>query len=299
MSNTSNTSNTNQGPVTVLGLGMMGTALATAFVKNGNATTVWNRSAGKADALVEQGAVFTAGIRQAIEASPVIVACVSTYEVLNELIGGAAAELKGKTIVNLTSGTPEDARALAGWAEQHGVRYLDGTIMAVPQMIGLPQAMVFYAGAQEVFAEQEELLKPLAGSNVYLGADTGAAMIYDLGLLSLLWSSLAGYFHAVALVQSAGVSAEAFTPFALTWIEHVITPAIPRSAQEIDSGNFATEVSSLGVNKAAIEHLVATSRQLGVDSDFSAAIQALIERRVAEGHAGHSLASLVEAFKQG
>jgi 3-hydroxyisobutyrate dehydrogenase-like beta-hydroxyacid dehydrogenase len=292
-------SNTNQGPVTVLGLGMMGAALATAFVKNGNPTTVWNRSADKADALVEQGAVFAADIKQAIEASPVVVACVSTYEVLNDLFAGAADELKGKVVINLTSGTPEDARALAVWAEQNGVRYLDGAIMAVPQMIGLPQALIFYAGAQEVYAEHEELLKPLAGTNVYLGADTGVAMIYDLGLLSLLWSSLAGYFHAVALVNSAGVSAEAFTPFALTWIEHVITPAIPQSAKEIDSASFDTEISSLGVNKAAIEHLVATSKQLGINSDFSAAIQALIERRVEQGHAGHSLASLVEAFKQG
>ncbi|MER6278576.1 NAD(P)-dependent oxidoreductase [Streptomyces sp. NPDC014846] len=292
-------SNTNQGPVTVLGLGMMGAALANAFVQNGNPTTVWNRSAGKADALVAQGAVLAADVRQAIEASPVVVACVSTYEVLNDLLAGAATELKGKVVVNLTSGTPEDARALAVWAEQNGVRYLDGAIMAVPQMIGLPQALIFYAGAQELFAEHEDLLKPLAGTNVYLGTDTGVPMIYDLGLLSLLWSSLAGYFHAVSLVNSAGVSAEAFTPFALTWIEHVITPAIPQSAQEIDSANFETEVSSLGVNKAAIEHLVATSKQLGINSDFSAAIQALIERRVAQGHAGHSLASLVEAFKQG
>ncbi|WP_105968359.1 NAD(P)-dependent oxidoreductase [Streptomyces geranii] len=292
-------SNTNQGPVTVLGLGMMGAALANAFVRNGNPTTVWNRSAGKAEALVAQGAVFAPDIREAIAAGPVVVACVSTYEVLNELFAGAAAELKGKVVVNLTSGTPEDARAAAVWAEQHGVRYLDGAVMAVPQMIGLPQALIFYGGSQELFAEQEELLKPLAGTGVYLGEDTGVPMIYDLGLLSLLWSSLAGYFHAVALVRSAGVPAEAFTPFAAGWIEHVIAPAIPQSAREIDSNSFETEVSSLDVNKAAIEHLVATSRQLGINSDLPAAVQALIERRVAQGFGTHSLASLVEAFEQG
>ncbi|MDX3455841.1 NAD(P)-binding domain-containing protein [Streptomyces sp. ME02-8801-2C] len=292
-------SRNNQSPVTVLGLGMMGAALATAFVRNGNRTTVWNRSANKADALVAQGAVAAPGVREAIAASPVIVACVSTYEVLNELFADAADELKGKVVVNLTSGNPEDARAAAGWAERHGVRYLDGAIMAVPQMIGLPQALIFYAGPQELFAEHEELLKPLAGTGVYLGEDTGVAMVYDLGLLSLLWSSLAGYFHAVALVQSAGVSAEAFTPFAAGWIEHVISPALTQSAREIDSDSFETEVSSLDANRAAIEHLVATSRQLGLDSGLSTSIRTLIERRVAQGFGNHSLASLVEAFKQG
>ena len=37
--------NTNKEHVTVLGLGPMGQALAGAFIKNGHATTVWNRTA--------------------------------------------------------------------------------------------------------------------------------------------------------------------------------------------------------------------------------------------------------------
>lgn len=291
-------SNTNQGPVTVLGLGMMGAALANAFVKNGNRTTVWNRSVEKADALVQQGAVLAPDVKDAISASPVIVACVSTYDVLTELFAGAHEELRGKVVVNLTSGTPDEARSFAAWAQENGVRYLDGAVMAVPQLIGLPHALVFYAGSQELFAEHEELLKLLAGNSVYLGDDAGVAMIYDLGLLSLLWSTLAGYTHAVALVQTAGASAEAFTPFASTWLEHVITPALPQSAKEIDAGNFATEVSSLNVNKAAIAHLVATNQQLGVENDFTTAIQALIERRVGQGFGTDSLASLVESFKK-
>ncbi len=43
-------------PVTVLGLGALGKALATAFLTNGHPTTVWNRTADKADPLVALGA---------------------------------------------------------------------------------------------------------------------------------------------------------------------------------------------------------------------------------------------------
>jgi 3-hydroxyisobutyrate dehydrogenase-like beta-hydroxyacid dehydrogenase len=46
--------------VTVLGLGEMGSALAGAFLGGGLPTTVWNRSPGKADALVAKGAVGAA-----------------------------------------------------------------------------------------------------------------------------------------------------------------------------------------------------------------------------------------------
>lgn len=289
-----------RGPVTVLGLGMMGAALAGAFVGNGNPTTVWNRSADKTKPLVAKGAVAAGSVEEAVNASPVIVVCVSTYTVMNDLLGSLSdpLKLKGKVVVNLTSGTPEEARSTADWATANGISYLDGAIMAVPQMIGLEQALIFYGGHQELFSEHAELLKLLGGNSVYLGADAGVPMIYDLGLLTMLWSSLAGYCHAVALLDTAGVSATDFLPFANTWLEHVIAPAIPASAEEIDSGRFETEVSSLDVNKAAIAHLVATSKQLGIDSGTSAAIQALIEQRVANGHGKHSLASLVEEFKK-
>lgn len=47
---------TNRTPVTVLGLGAMGNALTTALLRAGHSATVWNRTAGKADRLVAQGA---------------------------------------------------------------------------------------------------------------------------------------------------------------------------------------------------------------------------------------------------
>lgn len=47
--------------VTVLGLGSMGTALAGALLEAGHETTVWNRSAGKDEALVARGAAGHSG----------------------------------------------------------------------------------------------------------------------------------------------------------------------------------------------------------------------------------------------
>ncbi len=55
---------THDSRVTVLGLGEMGRALATAVMKGGYATTVWNRTPGKADDLVAQGAVAAGNARE-------------------------------------------------------------------------------------------------------------------------------------------------------------------------------------------------------------------------------------------
>lgn len=57
-------------PVTVIGLGLMGQALAGAFLKAGHPTTVWNRTASKADQLVAQGALLAPTVDAALKAGP-------------------------------------------------------------------------------------------------------------------------------------------------------------------------------------------------------------------------------------
>ncbi len=67
-------------PVTVVGLGPMGRALAEAFIEAGHPTTVWNRSPEKAAPLVAKGAAHAEAIGEAVAASPLTVACLSTYD---------------------------------------------------------------------------------------------------------------------------------------------------------------------------------------------------------------------------
>ncbi|WP_313958131.1 NAD(P)-binding domain-containing protein [Paenibacillus sp. Y412MC10] len=62
--------------MSVIGLGMMGSALAQAFLMEGSRTTVWNRTPDKAETLAAQGAVAAGTVAEAIAASPLIVICV-------------------------------------------------------------------------------------------------------------------------------------------------------------------------------------------------------------------------------
>lgn len=55
--------------------------------------------------------------------------------------------LAGRTILNVTSGTPDDARAMHLWTQGLGMRYLDGAILAYPEQIGTEAARILVAGA--------------------------------------------------------------------------------------------------------------------------------------------------------
>ncbi|WP_068929155.1 NAD(P)-dependent oxidoreductase [Planobispora rosea] len=282
--------------VTVLGLGMMGTALAGAFLAGGHPTTVWNRSAGRGDDLVGRGAVRAAAVGAAVEAGQVVVVCVRDYDAVRETLEPVSAALAGRVVVNLTSGTSQEARDLADWAAGHGIRYLDGAIMMTPQGIGTPEAVILYGGEQELFEETRPVLDRLGGGGTYLGSDTGIPALYDVALLDIMWATLNGFLHAVALVGTEKISATAFLPFVTGWLGGV-TSFLPAMAEQIDAGEYAAHDATLETHLSPLGHLIHESRARGVDVDLPGRTKAMVERAIADGHAFDGYARLIERMR--
>ena len=92
--------------ISCVGLGLMGSALARALLAAGHGVTVWNRSAGKAAALVELGAKEARTFAEAVAASPVVLICIDNYGSTRALLEpeGKAGHLAGRTVVSLTTG---------------------------------------------------------------------------------------------------------------------------------------------------------------------------------------------------
>ncbi|GAA4372377.1 NAD(P)-binding domain-containing protein [Actinomadura verrucosospora] len=274
--------------VTVLGLGLMGSALAEALLADGRSVTVWNRSRAKAEPLVARGAVEAESAAAAVSASPLVIVCLSVYANAGEILGDAAA---GRTIVQLTNGTPRQARALAERAAGLGARYVDGGIMAVPPMIGRPEALILYSGDQEAFEEHRETLAAL-GRPQFLGADPGLAPLFDLALLDAMYGMIAGFQHAFALVRSEKVAATDFEPMATAWLTAMLG-MLPDQARAVEAGDFATTVSSVATSQVAFPGLIETSRDQGVDPGYLLSVRDLLDRAVEEGYGEDGLARLI------
>lgn len=119
--------------VTTLGLGRMGSALAGAMARAGHTVTVWNRTASRAMPLRDRGVVVADSVASACASSDVEFVSVSDYDTTRELLDGedVASVLRGRTLVQLTSGTPSQARELAAWAAERGIAYIDGRSWAI------------------------------------------------------------------------------------------------------------------------------------------------------------------------
>ncbi|MGP3987009.1 NAD(P)-dependent oxidoreductase [Streptomyces sp. 3N207] len=292
------TRNASPTPLTLLGLGDMGTALARAWLAAGHPLTVWNRTPAKAEPLVAEGAHVAPTVAEAVAAADLVVVCLLDDASVGEAL--AAAELAGKDIVNLTTSTPAQARERARWAQQRSARFLDGGIMAVPPMIGIPEAggYVFYSGDHALFEQHRATLGVPAGAR-YVGTDPGHAALHDVALLSAMTGMFAGITHAFALMRpEQDVKPTAFAGMLTDWLRAMADMA-DGMAHQLESGDYTEGVvSNLAMMTTGNATLEATAEEQGVHGELLAPFMASMRERVAHGYGDEGLAGLVDLLRQ-
>src|ERR1022692_4429566 len=114
--------------IAVLGMGRMGSAIAEALMVAGHKVTVWNRTPEKTHSFDGRARV-AASVVEACRVSDVTILCVLNYDSSDALLRVRDVKplLAGKTLVQLSSGTPARAREAAAWAASVGFAYLDRT----------------------------------------------------------------------------------------------------------------------------------------------------------------------------
>ncbi|WP_189301348.1 NAD(P)-dependent oxidoreductase [Streptomyces cinerochromogenes] len=271
--------------VTVLGLGPMGRSLAGAFLAAGVPTTVWNRTPGRDRELAERGAASAATAEEAVAAGELVVVCVVNYDASDAILRRAdvTRALKGRTVVNLTADTPRRARDTADWAAAHGIGYLDGAIMTPAPSIGTPEAVFLHSGPRELFAQHRPVLEALGGTHTHLGEDAGRAAAFDIALLDVFWTAMAGYAHAVAIARAEGVTARELAPFA-QGIGAILPPLFEQFAEDADSGTYSGEINPITSAASTMAHVVEVAESHGIDAGVMRAAEGMARRVIGLGH---------------
>jgi 3-hydroxyisobutyrate dehydrogenase-like beta-hydroxyacid dehydrogenase len=283
--------------ISILGLGAMGQALTARFLHGGHTVTVWNRTPGRAAALIAQGARERRSAADAIAASDVTVICVLDYAAVSSVIDVAESALSGRALVNLTNGTPAQARAVAKRVAGLGSAYLDGGIMATPPMIGGEHALILYSGSKVTFDAHAGSLEALGAAN-YLGADPGLASLHDLALLSGMYGLFAGFFHASALVDSEGIGSGSFLKLLSPWMAAMMGE-LPGYADKIDSGRHGVDVvSNLAMQAASLDNILTASREQGVATDLLDPMLELFRERAGAGLGYEDISGIFELIRR-
>jgi 3-hydroxyisobutyrate dehydrogenase-like beta-hydroxyacid dehydrogenase len=282
-----------KGTVSILGLGAMGSAMAQRLRETGYATTVWNRTAAKTEPHVKAGATAAATVAEAIGAGDIVIAVLLDHASVRQTLEPVATELKGKVLVNVTTTTPNESRATAAWAAEHGITYLDGAIMAVPEMIGQPGSRLLYSGDENAYAIAKPALETL-GTAEYEGADAGLASLKDMALLASMYQMIGGFLHAIAMMRTVGVPAERTAKEVTGWLAAIL-PVTEGFAPLIDAGEYdPARGQDVAFTRPALASIIAASREQGVGADFLEPLKQRLDELAATGRETADWVSVIE-----
>ena len=272
--------------------------MAEVFLAAGHPTTVWNRSPGKAAKLVAAGAVEAATAAEAVAASNLVVISQVDYTAMDESLAGV--DLTGRVLVNLSSDSPDRLRTASRAVTDRGGALVTGGIMVPPPGIGQPGAYVFYSGQAELVEAHRETLEVLGRAD-YMGADPGLAMLYYQAMLNMFWTTLVSYFYSVALVGTAGITAESLRPYAAALLAD-LTDEGPMGflkilTAELVRGDYPGAENNLHMQAVGSEHVVHAFEQVGLDTGLPQALATLFARADAAGHGQSGLTALIEVVR--
>ena len=283
--------------VTVIGLGGMGTALATALLDAGYTVTVWNRTAAKAAPLVEVGASQADSVSAAIAASPTIITCINSHTDTHAMLAERTDEIAGKQFIELTTGSAEEATAFQELVHDNNADCVVGAICSYPSGIGKEGTCILVAGPEEVWQQNEAIIRAMGPASDFIGENVASLAALFAALFLPRQGFMFGMIYGALIAERAGISAEAYFKQVPT-SQKVVVDYVKVAAETITSGDFTNRGASLNVYEAAIKDMMVTFEQLKVPADLPKLMYTLVERGIAAGQGDEELPSLIKIFRE-
>ena len=196
-----------------IGLGNMGQGMAANLLKAGHRVTVYNRSPGKAEALVQRGATAAVSVAEASNAE-VVFTMLSDDRAVEAVAFGAdgivASLAPGATHVSSsTIGVALSERLAAAHADA-GQRYAAAPVFGRPEAASAAKLFVIAAGPPELLQQLSPLFDAIGQRTFVVSDRPQAANLVKLSGNFLLASAIESVSEAVALVAKAGVDRQQY-----------------------------------------------------------------------------------------
>ena len=271
----------------------MGRAFATRALERGHHVTVWNRSPGRAEAVVARGAV-EAPLERAVGDADVVLLVLSDDNAVLEVCerdGGVLASLGSSTVLaNVSTVSPDTVRHLA--AVGPADRVLDAPVMGAPENVAAGQCRFFLGGPLPTITSCDPLWTDLGTGYTHCGP-VGMAAIMKLISNLLLITGVASLAEAIATARSQGISDELLQN--VFGESPVISPTSAiRLGSVIDSGHpgwFSPILARKDVRLA-----VGLAQQAGLPVRIGPAADALLTTVVESGEEWPDFSAVIEAL---
>lgn len=254
--------------VSVVGLGSMGSALASCLLKAGHDVTVWNRTPEKAAPFAEAGATVVGALSAAVAASPLVIVCIKSHRETCALLKPLGAALDGKTVCDLSTGDTGDAEQLVAMLQAHHAETMLGMINAYPSGVGARDTAILTVCSDAAWDRHGATLQTLGGAATHVGTEPSALAALFAGLFTVRQSFMFGMVYGARVCRAAGVPIQAFTELVPGASLKLIDDYYTLFARTVPREEFDNPEASLLVYKRAMDDALNTYEAVNAPAEL-------------------------------
>jgi 3-hydroxyisobutyrate dehydrogenase len=192
----------------IAGLGRMGAAMAARLIEVGHTLTVWNRSPGKAQALVDAGAKLAATPEDLAEHSEVIITMLTDADAIDHVYNGEKGLLSGdahdKLFIEMSTVRPEVPIALAKVVRASGGRFVECPVGGTTAPARQGKLFGFMGAEAEDAALAKPILDQLCRRLEHVGpVGNGALAKFTINMPLMIYYQALG--EALAMARPMGL----------------------------------------------------------------------------------------------
>jgi 2-hydroxymethylglutarate dehydrogenase len=284
--------------VSVIGLGLMGTPIATLLMKAGYRVTGFDIGKKQLSDLLPLGLRAVNSPEAAAKGADLIILSLPTWNAVLEAVEGKegiiAAARKGQIVADTSTSPPWGSKALGGRLAKRGVEWLDVPISGSSAQARVGN-MVFMAGGKKaVFEKIRPVLDRIGKKTVYAGK-SGAGATLKLVINHTLYLNQAAAIEGLVLGLKAGLNPDVL--FDVITSGAASSDLLLARGKDMLKGIFSPKGPVVLANKDLALSLE-TARQLGVVLPMGALYQQLLLKAHYNGWDREDATAVMKIYQQ-
>jgi len=230
--------------IAVIGMGLLGRAVAKRLHDQGHAVTIYNRTVAKTEPLRVRGLTVALSPAAALATADCALLFLTDAAAIRSVLFESTPReaLRNRTIIQMGTISPEESRALLDSVTAAGGDYCEAPVLGSIAEAKAGSLIVMVGGTPAQLDRWHPVFRSLSSAPALIGA-VGQAATLKLALNHLIAAELAAFASSLGLIQRSGVSVEQFMGILKT--SALFAPAfekkLPRLlARTYDNPNFPT-----------------------------------------------------------
>ena len=271
----------------LIGIGLMGTAVARRLLAAGHAVIGYDVDAAKRTRLVELGGVAAGSVAEVARSCPVVVLCVFSTSQVEVVVAGPEGLLGtpgsvSRIAVCTTTCDPDEIAALAGRVAPHGFSLLEVPISGTSSQVERGDGVGLVAGDEAAALEAKPVLDAICPQRYLLGA-VGNGGRAKLAINLILGINRAAMAEGIAFAERLGLEPARFLEVARG--SAAASQVMGVKGPLMVSGRFDPPLSRVDQSLKDFKLMSAVGRKLGMGLPFANLNVDVLEACVANGEA--------------